>query len=82
MCQDLSGLGMGMGAACLPAGGQGPGGFGLPPFCQTADECVEAGLPNAACSQVMIFPSKLCVQSCTVTEPEPEPEPNPADAGA
>jgi hypothetical protein len=68
-CQDLSGLGMGMGSACLPAGGQGPGGFGLPPQCETVADCVEAGLPNAACAQVQIIPFKLCVQSCTADEP-------------
>jgi hypothetical protein len=77
-CQDLSQLGMGMGAACLPSDAQGPGGFGLPPQCKTQEDCATAGLPNATCSQVQIIPFKLCIQSCTVEQPQPDPT---ADAG-
>ncbi len=78
MCQDLSNLGMGAGAACLPAGGQG--GFAIPPMCSKVEDCATAGLPNANCSELMDIPVKFCVQPCTIEQP-PAGDAGVTDAG-
>ena len=48
---------------------QRPGGFAIPPMCETVEDCATAGLPDANCSELMNIPVKFCVQSCTVDEP-------------